>query len=87
MNKLARKVALVGAGMCKFGRNFPFQRNPDMWVEAWLNAVKTVDNGIEPKDIDACYIGNYSSDLFNQPSRTFRSSDGKSGWTHSKTCT
>ncbi len=65
MGKLARKVALVGAGMCKFGRNFPLQRNPDMWVEAWLNAVKTVDNGIEPKDIDACYIGNYSSDLFN----------------------
>ncbi len=65
MGKLARKVALVGAGMCKFGRNFPLQRNPDMWVEAWLNAVKTVDNGIEPKDIDACYVGNYSSDLFN----------------------
>lgn len=65
MGKLARKVALVGAGMCKFGRNFPLQRNADMWVEAWLNAVKTVDNGIEPKDIDACYIGNYSSDLFN----------------------
>ena len=65
MGKLARKVALVGAGMCKFGRNFPLKRNPDMWVEAWLEAVKTVDNGIEPKDIDACYVGNYSSDLFN----------------------
>ena len=65
MGKLARKVALVGAGMSKFGRNFPLKRNPDMWVEAWLNAIKTVDNGIEPKDIDACYVGNYSSDLFN----------------------
>ena len=65
MGKLARKVALVGAGMCKFGRNFPRKRNPDMWIDAWLNAVKTVDNGIEPKDIDACYVGNYSSDLFN----------------------
>jgi len=65
MGKLARKVALVGAGMCKFGRNFPLKRNPDMWIDAWLNAVKTVDNGIEPKDIDACYVGNYSSDLFN----------------------
>jgi acetyl-CoA C-acetyltransferase len=65
MRKLARKVALVGAGMSKFGRNFPLKRNPDMWVEAWLNAVETVDNGIEPKDIDACYVGNYSSDLFN----------------------
>jgi acetyl-CoA C-acetyltransferase len=65
MAKLARKVALVGAGMSKFGRNFPLKRNPDMWVEAWLNAVGTVDNGIEPKDVDACYVGNYSSDLFN----------------------
>ncbi len=65
MGKLARKIALVGAGMSKFGRNFPLKRNPDMWVEAWLNAIKTVDNGIEPKDIDACYVGNYSSDLFN----------------------
>ncbi len=65
MGKLARKVALVGAGMSKFGRLFPLKRNPDLWVEAWLNAVKTVDNGIEPKDIDACYVGNYSSDLFN----------------------
>ncbi|MHA1669475.1 MAG: thiolase C-terminal domain-containing protein [Promethearchaeota archaeon] len=65
MGKLARKVALVGAGMSKFGRNFPLKRNPDMWIEAWLNAIKTVDNGIEPKDIDACYVGNYSSDLFN----------------------
>ncbi|MHA1107380.1 MAG: thiolase C-terminal domain-containing protein, partial [Promethearchaeota archaeon] len=65
MGKLARKVALVGAGMSKFGKNFPLKRNPDMWIEAWLNAIKTVDNGIEPKDIDACYVGNYSSDLFN----------------------
>jgi acetyl-CoA C-acetyltransferase len=65
MAKLARKVALVGAGMSKFGRNFPLKRNPDMWIDAWLNAVGTVDNGIEPKDVDACYVGNYSSDLFN----------------------
>jgi len=65
MGKLARKVALVGAGMCKFGRNFPEKRNPDMWVDAWLDAVEKTDNGIEPKNIDACYVGNYSSDLFN----------------------
>ena len=65
MGKLARKVAIIGAGMSKFGRNFPLKRNPDMWVDAWLDAVNRVDNGIEPKDVDACYIGNYSSDLFN----------------------
>lgn len=65
MAKLARKVALVGAGMSKFGRMFPLKRNPDLWIDAWLNASENVDNGIEPKDIDACYVGNYSSDLFN----------------------
>lgn len=65
MGKLAKKVAMVGAGMCKFGRNFPDKRNPDMWVDAWLDAIDKTDKGIEPKDIDACYVGNYSSDLFN----------------------
>ena len=65
MGKLSRKIAMVGAGMSKFGRNFPLKRNPDMWVDAWIDAVGRVDNGIEPKDVDACYVGNYSSDLFN----------------------
>ncbi|MFW9823888.1 MAG: hypothetical protein ACFFE4_13170 [Candidatus Thorarchaeota archaeon] len=65
MGKLARNVAIIGAGMSKFGRLFPEKRNPDLWVDAWLDAVRRVDNGIEPKDIDACYVGNYSSDLFN----------------------
>ncbi|MBY9011551.1 MAG: hypothetical protein KGD70_04175 [Candidatus Lokiarchaeota archaeon] len=65
MGKLSRKVAIVGAGMSQFGKLFPLKRNPDLWVDAWLSAIKTVDNGIEPKNVDACYIGNYSSDLFN----------------------
>ncbi len=65
MGKLARKVAIVGAGMSKFGQHFPLKRNPDLWVDAWLDCVKKVDNGIEPKDVDALYIGNYSADLFN----------------------
>jgi acetyl-CoA C-acetyltransferase len=65
MGKLARKVAMVGAGMSKFGRNFPEKRNPDMWIDAWLDAVEKTDKGIGPEDIDACYVGNYSSDLFN----------------------
>ena len=65
MGKLARKVALVGAGTSKFGQTFPLRRIPEHWTDAWLNAVATVDNGIEPKDIEACYVGNYSADLFN----------------------
>ena len=65
MGKLARKVAIVGAGMSKFGAHFPKKRNPDLWVDAWLDAVERTDNGIEPKDVDACYVGNFTSDLFN----------------------
>lgn len=65
MGKLARKVAIIGAGMSKFGQWFPVKRNPDLWVDAWIDAVNRVDKGIEPKDVDACYMGNYSSDLFN----------------------
>ncbi|MFX0058686.1 MAG: hypothetical protein ACFE85_16900 [Candidatus Hodarchaeota archaeon] len=65
MGKLSKKVAIVGAGMSKFGQWFPVKRNPDLWVDAWIDAVNRVDNGIEPKDVDACYVGNYSSDLFN----------------------
>ncbi|MGV9171433.1 MAG: thiolase C-terminal domain-containing protein [Promethearchaeia archaeon] len=62
---LSKKVALVGAGMSKFGRHFPEKRNPDLWVDAWLNAVDNVDNGIKPEDVDACYVGNFTADLFN----------------------
>lgn len=65
MGKLSKKVAMVGAGMSKFGQNFPLKRSPDMWVDAWLDAVNKTDNGIEPKDVDACYVGNFTADLFN----------------------
>jgi acetyl-CoA C-acetyltransferase len=65
MGKLARRIALIGAGMSVFGRNYPHKRNSDLWIDAWLDAVKSVDKGIEPKDVDACYIGNFTADLFN----------------------
>lgn len=65
MGKLSKKVAMVGVGMSKFGQHFPVKRNADLWVDAWLSAVKTVDHGIEPKDVDACYVGNFTADLFN----------------------
>ncbi len=65
MGNLSKKIALVGAGMSKFGQHFPVKRNPDLWVDAWIDAVKSVDNGIESKDVDACYVGNFTADLFN----------------------
>jgi acetyl-CoA C-acetyltransferase len=65
MGKLARKVAIVGAGMSKFGAHYPKLRNNDMWQEAWLEAQKLTDNGISSKDIDELFLGNFTADLFN----------------------
>ncbi|MGB3129100.1 MAG: hypothetical protein WBC11_05210 [Dehalococcoidia bacterium] len=61
--KLARGVALVGAGMSKFGA-FADKTSRDLFVEAFNAMAKTVDKGMETKDIEALYVGNFSSDLF-----------------------
>lgn len=61
--RLGRGVALVGAGMSKFGA-FPDKSSRDLFVDAFTAMAKSVDKGVDPKDIDALYIGNFSSDLF-----------------------
>jgi len=61
--KLGRGVALVGAGMSKFGA-FPNKTSRDLFVEAFTTMMKSVDKGVETKDIEAIYVGNFSSDLF-----------------------
>src|SRR5512133_3136028 len=62
-HKLARGVALVGAGMSKFGA-FKGKTSRDLFVEAFVEMLESVDKGIDPKEIEALYVGNYSSDLF-----------------------
>ena len=54
--RLGRGVAVVGAGMSKFGVR-PGLTNREMFVEAFNDMRKSVDNGIEPKDIEANYVG------------------------------
>ena len=61
--KLARDVVVVGAGVSKFGA-FPEKTSRDLLAEAYGEAVASVDKGIDPSDIEALYLGNYSSDLF-----------------------
>ncbi|MEA3335756.1 MAG: beta-ketoacyl synthase N-terminal-like domain-containing protein [Chloroflexota bacterium] len=61
--KLGRSVALVGAGMSKFGA-FPEKASRDLFVEAFQEMRASVSRGLDPRDIEALYIGNYSSDLF-----------------------
>lgn len=61
--KLGRGVAVVGAGMSKFGA-FPGKASRDLFVEAFQELCSSVDKGFDPKEIEALYVGNYSSDLF-----------------------
>jgi acetyl-CoA C-acetyltransferase len=67
--KLNRGVAIVGAGMSKFGA-FPGAASRDLFVEAFKDLRASVDKGFDPQDIEALYIGNYSSDLFEGQGHT-----------------
>ena len=61
--RLGRGVAIVGAGMSRFGL-FRDKDSKDLFTEAFTEMISSVDKGADPKDIDAIYIGNYSSDFF-----------------------
>ncbi len=67
--KLGRGVAIVGAGMSNFGA-FPGKATRDLFVEAFSDMIASVDKGLDPNDIEALYIGNYSSDLFEGQGHT-----------------
>jgi len=66
---LPRSVALVGAGMCKFGA-FPEKSSRDLFVEAYQDMEKSIDKGFDPEEIETLYVGNYSSDLFESQGHT-----------------
>ncbi len=63
--RLGRGVAVVGAGMSKFGA-FPDKTGRDLFVEAYREMVHGIDKGFDPREIDAIYVGNFSSDLFEK---------------------
>src|SRR6056297_3061214 len=65
MTKLAKKVAIVGAGMSQFGRLYPKLRLVDIWQEAWLNTVNSMDKKISSNHVDELFLGNFTADLFN----------------------
>ncbi|MBI5842571.1 MAG: hypothetical protein HZB19_20980 [Chloroflexi bacterium] len=60
---LPRGVAVVGAGMSKFGA-FPEKNSRDLFVEAFKEMTKSVDKGLDPSVVESLYIGNFSSDQF-----------------------
>jgi len=67
--KLGRGVALVGAGMSKFGA-FPGKNSRELFVEAFQDMTASVDKGFDPSAVEAAYIGNFSSELFEGQGQT-----------------
>jgi acetyl-CoA C-acetyltransferase len=61
--RLGRGVAMVGAGMSKFGM-FSDKDSKYLFAEAFHEMVSTIDKGLDPKDIDALYLGNFTNDFF-----------------------
>ncbi|MGQ9695760.1 MAG: thiolase C-terminal domain-containing protein [Thermodesulfobacteriota bacterium] len=61
--KLFRGVAVVGGGLSKLGL-FKERNCKDFFAEAYLEMLQSVDKGIDPQDIEAIYIGNFSNDFF-----------------------
>ncbi len=67
--KLARNVAVVGAGMSKFGA-FKDKTVRDLFIEAFVEMMQSVDKGAETKDIEALYLGDAATHLFEGQGHT-----------------
>jgi acetyl-CoA C-acetyltransferase len=61
--KLSRQVAIVGGGLTKLGL-FPDRNSKDFFAEAYSEMMGSVDKGIDPKEIEAIYVGNFTNDFF-----------------------
>lgn len=65
--RLGRGVAMVGAGMSPFGI-FAERDSKDLFIEAFQTMLASVDKGVDPRDIDALYLGNFTNDFFVEQS-------------------
>jgi len=65
--KLGRGVAMVGAGMSAFGIR-PDVTNRELFAEAFLDMVSSVDRGFDPQDIEALYVGNCGAEMWESQS-------------------
>jgi acetyl-CoA C-acetyltransferase len=67
--KLNRGVAIVGAGMTKFGRHADLSSR-ELFVEALNKTSASVDRNFDRKMIQALFLGNFTSDLFEHQGHT-----------------
>lgn len=58
-----KRVAIVGAGQSKYGE-FPDKGIKELFFEAYKDMSASVDKGLDPKRIEAAYIGNLGSGGF-----------------------
>ncbi len=65
--KLGRGVTIVGAGMTRFGL-FKDRDSKDLFAEAFTEMLGSVDRGVDPAEVEALYIGNFSNDYFARQS-------------------
>ena len=61
--RLGRGVAMVGVGMSQFGM-FQDRDSKDLFIEAYSRMQSSVDKGLDSRDVDAMYLGNFSNDFF-----------------------
>ena len=67
--QLGRPVSIVAAGMSQFGA-FQDKASRDLFVEAFQDMMGHLDHGFDIEDIECAYVGNYSSDLFENQGHT-----------------
>ncbi|HRF48544.1 MAG TPA: hypothetical protein PLC98_13040, partial [Anaerolineales bacterium] len=68
-HRLARGVAVVGAGMSAFGA-FAQKSSRDLFVEAFKELRASIDKGLDPGAIESLFVGNFSSELFEHQGHT-----------------
>ncbi len=57
------KVAVVGAGQSKYGESVD-KSVKELFLDAYIELINSVDNGLEPREINAVYIGSLGSGGF-----------------------
>ena len=54
---------MVGAGMSAFGM-YKDKDSKDLFADAYREMLGSVDKGVDPNEIDALYLGNFTNDFF-----------------------
>ncbi|MGD2200189.1 MAG: thiolase domain-containing protein [Candidatus Bathyarchaeota archaeon] len=69
--RLSREVAIIGGGMTRFHHKIHADKTSrELFVEASIEARDSVDNGVDLRDAEAIFVGNFSSDSFERQGHT-----------------